>query len=449
MIAAATAGAANKGDLSGRRLHLPEGLRYTCHQSGLCCPVFPRIPVDQASADRLDSLDYGRMPSVGCGVKSAEEATLREPDGTRVLARRRDGGDCVFYGADGLCAVHKTHGEAAKPQVCRDFPYRYRDTPGGRYVGLSFVCPSVRGNKGQPVTEQGDDLLAAGDRAHRRQTAEGLVRLNRKLLVSWNDYLALESALADLLGLDGMPLARRMAACAVLLTFVDLLQQGLHGPHAPMAAARAVPDGEIAEAVAAMARNGYADVLRAAGRHVAGGARKWRVLRRMYLGMVAGLGNTLWAPKGRFATVVGLIADHVKHATGLGRVRMKPFSRPVGHDALARAAFPAAGPGAELLDRYLGHCLFRKDLVFAPDVARGLNLWLTNAALLRWYAAAVAAEAGRATPEDDDWSEAVRHVETYYGMQSRFYETLAKHDHFESILDGFTRRKNFPFVVMG
>lgn len=426
-------------------LHLPEGIRYTCHQSGLCCPVFPRIPVDPESEQRLRQLDYQRLEGTGCAVRSPEEAMAAEPGSHGGLVLRRRGSDhnCVFYSEDRLCAIHKTFGEPAKPQVCRDFPYRYRKTPGGLYVGLSFVCPSVRGNRGKPVSEQRAELAEAASRALRHEDASGPILFNRKLALSWRDYLDLEQGFYDLLDRTDVPLAQRLIALRVLTEFVDLLEQKNHGAYVPMAPPRQAVEGEIGELVATLRRTGYSEVLRPARRDAGS-----PLLRRMFLGMLTGFGNSMWEGRGRLALVAGLLSQYARHASALGRVELKPVPKKVSHRRLARVRFPAAGPAAELLERYFRHCIFRKDLLLAPSVTRGLNLLLINAALVRWYAAALAAEGNRAEPAGEDFSEAVRHVETYYGLQSKFYRALAEQTALEEILDSFTRRKNFPFVIL-
>ena len=48
--------------------------------------------------------------------------------------RRRPDGACTFLDRDGLCLVHKRLGEAAKPRVCRQFPFVFVAAPGGERV---------------------------------------------------------------------------------------------------------------------------------------------------------------------------------------------------------------------------------------------------------------------------------------------------------------------------
>lgn len=426
-------------------LHLPEGLHYTCHQSGMCCPVFPRIPVEDVSAERLRALDFSRIQSAGCSVHSMAEAVVQEegPDGQLILRRKSSDGSCVFYGEDKLCSIHKTFGEPAKPQVCRDFPYRYRVTPGGVFVGLSFVCPSVRGNKGQAVVEQQAELAEAFPRAYRHEKASGPILLSSKLELSWEQYVQVERGFTDLLGRTDAPLHQRLIGLRVLIEFLEIAHQQARGRFEPMAPPRRAGD-EILQAMDALRQTAYEPVLRSARRPVSS-----PMLQRMFLGMLTSFANTMWEKRGRAGVIAGLLGQYARHSTGIGRIRLQPLTRTVSHRTLARVGFPVSGPAAELLNRYLGHCVFRKDLLLGPSISRSVNLLLVNAALLRWYAAGNAFVAKRSRPTDEDFSEAVRYVETYYGAQSKFYRALTEHAVLEELVESFTQRKNYPYIIMG
>src|SRR5690349_5240839 len=66
--------------------------------------------------------------------------------GERVTFARRPDGACVFLADGERCSIHRRWGADAKPQVCREFPYSFVDTPDGVAVGLSFACTAVRGH---------------------------------------------------------------------------------------------------------------------------------------------------------------------------------------------------------------------------------------------------------------------------------------------------------------
>jgi Fe-S-cluster containining protein len=420
-------------------LHVPEGIRYTCHNSGVCCSTFPHIPVDENSVAAMRSGDLART-----GVASIDEAIEPDPAGKDPphLCRRPDGA-CVFYGEDHLCELHRVIGIAAKPNVCREFPFRYRETPGGVYVGLSFVCPSVRGNRGALLTDQRANLEQAYPRAYAVSKVEGPILLNSRVQVSWEGYLDVEQSFYELLERDDQPLEVRLIALNVLINFVDTYFRRIHAEAPSIGEARLIGDEELAGFLKALRATNYADLLRVAGKRVTA-----HRLRRMFQGMITGFGNTLFHKRGRTAAVAGVAWQYARHAVGLGSVRLSPLAQRVPHRHLARTRFPREGEALELLVRYTVHSIFRKDLMYRMDVLRGVNQLILNAALIQWYAAGEAANHGRSEPVFDDWSEAIGHVEKLYGFHSRLYQFLSEYPSIDALIDSFMVRKNYPFVLL-
>ena len=372
-----------------------------------------------------------------------DAVVMDDPDkGMPILARRPDH-SCVFFGGDKKCDLHRLCGFESKPSVCRDFPYRFRKTPDGVYVGLSFVCPSVRDNKGTPVAEQEEQLARTMQSAFSLSEIEGPVLLTSHIEISWAAYVELEKHFHALLDHAELPLGIRLIACNVLINFIDAYFRQLYGEHVPMGEARPMADKELTELLRAMRQSEYADVLRVARKPV----RAARI-RRMFLGMITSFGNTLFHKRGRLGVITAILGQYGRHALGIGGVRLNPLHRKVSHRQLRDTRFPEEGPAAELLLRYFHHVLFRKDIVYKWEAARGLNLLLLNAALVQWYAAAEAAQNDRPTPEYADWSEGIGHVERLYGFHSKFYQFFAEHPVIDEVMESFMVRKNYPFIML-
>lgn len=426
------------------RLHLPADLAYSCHNSGVCCTTFPKIPVDAVCAQGLGRLDLAQTGGSGCVLRSPEDAMVREdgPDGAPILRRRPDG-KCVFFGGDGLCGLHRVHGAAAKPRICRDFPFRFRETPDGVYVGLSFVCPSVRGNEGQKITDREEELALSMPDAFSRSSVEAPIALNHRVQLSWPQYLETEKSLHDLLGMPDVPLVQRLTACNILVNFVEAYVRRLHEGQIIVDRKLECSGPDLQAFLETVRRTNYAEVLRLASKHAPA-----RLVQRMFLGMITSFGNTLFRRHNRFGAVASVLGQYVRHAAGLGGVRLNPIKARVSHARLARVRFPDGGPASELLTRYVRHCVFRKDLVYRCTLSRGLNLLLLNCALIRWYAAAVSQEGGRAEPSAGDFSEAIGHVEKLYGFHSRFYQFFAEHPIIDEVVESLMIRKNYPFLIL-
>ena len=434
------------GDAEGAgagQIHLPAGENWTCCHSGVCCRAFDTIPVDDATAERLRGLDVSGCPGAGRGAMCGADLLLPPAAaGSSFHLKQHDDRRCVFLGADSLCELHTLAGPDAKPQSCRDFPFLFRETPTGVYVGLSFVCRAVRDNHGIPVTDQRDALSAALGQGHDRVRIGDTVRLTRRLEVSWAQYLSIETALLEILAIESDPFPRRLIAAHVWLNMIDMYWQALHGPFPPGADANRLTDSELEDFIAAGRGGEFRDPRRVAARKAGS-----RLVRRMFLGMITSFGNALWAGGGRRAVTRGVTFQYLRHAVSLGGVRLQPFPASVPHSELARMTLPERGPAAGLVDRYVRHAIFRKDLVTHFPVWKGLSVLLLGCALIPWYAAAAAASDGRKAPGDEDFSEAVRCVELIYGCHSKFARFLAGEVRLDDVVESFFLRRNYPFVL--
>lgn len=135
--------------MSGRRLALAHGLRFSCRQCGDCCREFP-IALSSAEAERYAARDWS--PILGHPIESVfERAAVAGEEG--LFLRRKVDGTCLFLGADDRCEVHRHLGEREKPLVCRVYPFTFVAGPaGGRpVVGGHFACSSLAAGDGEPL----------------------------------------------------------------------------------------------------------------------------------------------------------------------------------------------------------------------------------------------------------------------------------------------------------
>ena len=442
----ATGEEAETASSNAASLHLPQDLSYTCSNTGVCCTTFDTIPVSQDCAAFLNDLSPAQENAIRADAGSdTEPFTAPGMPGDPPRLTRKADGSCVFYDKDHLCAVHRIIGAHAKPQVCRDFPYRYVETTGGVYVGLSFVCPSVRANAGTPLRDQEPELRTHYGVAQSILESQRKVALNRRIDLTWDEYLALESCFAELLAMEALPLGQRLIACCALVTFVDAYHQQLAG--APVAGpGNALPPGALGEFLDAMRNTRFESLLRVATRR----RKTSPAVKRMFLGMFTGFANTLHRKGGRLHTITNVMVQYVRHASGLGKIRLKPIPGELTHRQIDAARLPENGsPAADLIARYVRHCIFRKDLVLSANVARRLRLLVLNVALVPWYAMAEAQQHERTQPADDDYSEAVAHVEKFYGFHSRFYRFFEDNATFDDIVEAFMLKPNYPYMLLG
>lgn len=411
-------------------IHVPEGMAYTCHNEGTCCHVFDNIPVDAPAEAALQVLPIEELNRIA-GNATAAAVTAPNAQGPTALKMARKGcGECSMLTAEKLCAIHSLAGEQAKPAVCREFPWRYTETPGGVYAGLSFVCPSVRKNRGQLLSEQVTNLALRYETSASVRAVASTVSLNARVSITWLDYLALERGLAEILHTD-VPLTVRLKAMCILPAFLDqVLAKN--------------PDVSLHELLEKLRATEYSHVTRLARKRVKSGTRP----RRMFLGMFTSFANTLHRKgDGRFTTVAQVMNQYIKHSLGIGKVFLRPHTVSLHHGQLNEISLPETGPVADQVTRYIDHCIFRKDLLLSGDVNRRLRMLALNAALLPWYAAAQAKNNNRITIIDADWDEAIGMVERLYGFHSAFYKFFERNRVFTDIIDSFILKPSYPYTL--
>lgn len=120
-------------------------LHYDCLQCGLSCRTFD-VELRPEEAARLSGRPHF-LP-------------LRQLDPERFFLPKHLDGSCLCLNQDTLCQIHLEQGHAAKPQTCKNFPFHRLATPGGVFVGASFLCTAIVRGHGRPLEEQRQELSA-------------------------------------------------------------------------------------------------------------------------------------------------------------------------------------------------------------------------------------------------------------------------------------------------
>ncbi len=177
-----------------RPLLVRPGARYRCFGDGLCCTSIHAIgPIGRAEVRRLQVLHPGlteKNPVLDATVVSVAD------------------GVCTHLEDDG-CRIHKMHGEAAKPSVCRRFPYRLVATPLGGRIATEHRCPCRTLGDRPPLSV--DDALrsmgaAAGARLSADVTVSDRVAITRRSRVGFAKYVTLEAPILERLARGDDPL---------------------------------------------------------------------------------------------------------------------------------------------------------------------------------------------------------------------------------------------------
>jgi Fe-S-cluster containining protein len=403
---------------AGRPLLLADRVVFTCQSSGACCRNDWLIGVDRASWERLRGVDWSAHdPALG---RAELFVPLREPlagGESMTFARTREGA-CVFLDGAARCRIHTRLGHRAKPQVCREFPYAFVETPDGVAVGLSFACTAVRGHHGQPLAAQAPEI---------RDVLAGSVRVNRLpdpivlysgLDIAWDDYRPIEAGLLALLGAAGPPFPRALVAGSLLVSLAVSLRQ----VEARARAAGQAPPETLASGLATLAAEGHRRLL-----DLAAAVRPPRRPSLAYLAPLHAWLQLSRARISRLALVWTLYRDLLKFRKVRGRVPdLVTGGPPVDLAAVQRVRFDAEAPGVDdFLREYWTHVVFRKTLVPMHGVFRGYHTLLALYGFARWAARVRALRAGRPATGLADVQEAVRLVEQRFVLHSQFANLFA------------------------
>jgi len=396
-----------------RPLLLPDGVVFTCQNSGACCRSDWLIGVDDASHARLRDVDWTThdpaLPKSGAFVP----LPFPLPGGERVTFARKPEGACVFLTPDSRCGIHRHRGAAAKPQVCREFPYHFVETPDGVAVGVSFACTAVRAHQGASLPAQAEEIRAVLAGSTRVERLPDPLTLFGALDIGWDAYRPIEAALLRLLGSRRDPLPVGLLAGSALLS----LCIGLTQMEASARREGRPPKATLAGGLAELAADDHRKLL-----DIAAGARYPRKPALTYLAPLYTWLEMSRRRLTRLPLLLSLYRNYLRFRRGRGVLPDAitggdPFEL---RDVLA-VSFDLGAPGVEdFLREYWSHVVFRKTLTPMHGVFRGYQTLLALYSFTRLAARVHARRAGRAVTALGDVKDAVRLVERAFVLHARY-----------------------------
>src|SRR5262245_20383590 len=134
--------------------HLPVLQNWDCHGCSNCCREY-LVTVSDEERRRIAAQGWERDPDIG-------DLPLFVRFGPwwrrRYRLNARGNGLCVFLSPEGRCRIHERFGGAAKPLVCRAYPFMLVPAGDQWRVGLRYACPSAAANRGRALPEHDADL---------------------------------------------------------------------------------------------------------------------------------------------------------------------------------------------------------------------------------------------------------------------------------------------------
>ena len=138
--------------IAERELVYPKEVHFTCSRCGDCCRGW-HVMLGPGEAERLAALEWGSGAPELSEISPAAPVPGEPRSGRLALARRPDGA-CVYLGSKNQCRIHETFGEAAKPLLCRLYPFGFLAVGERVAVDVSFACRAVSLDQGEPLSRR-------------------------------------------------------------------------------------------------------------------------------------------------------------------------------------------------------------------------------------------------------------------------------------------------------
>jgi len=188
-------------------LVFPPEVRFTCSRCGDCCRGW-HVMLGPGEAERLEALDWSGVAPELAGVSPGGPVPGEPRSGRLALARRADGA-CVYLGSENQCRIHETFGEAAKPLLCRLYPFGFFAVGERVAVDVSFSCRAVSLDQGEPLSRRVPEWTRLLKDA---PVVQKLHKFSKKYEIEGDLLWELEHHLVSILSDEGLSLLDRLRA---------------------------------------------------------------------------------------------------------------------------------------------------------------------------------------------------------------------------------------------
>lgn len=170
------------------------------------------IPVTRAEKERIERLE---IPGFDFGENSYFTPAKK---GRGIFFIKKRDNKCVFLDDDGLCAIHKKHGEEVKALACRLYPFHVLNWRDGKIsASFRFDCQAVSRNHGSPITKRKGVIKAFAKEL--KPGARSNAAYNDSAKSSLDDLRAIAETYLKILSNNDISLAARLHYAASMLKF--------------------------------------------------------------------------------------------------------------------------------------------------------------------------------------------------------------------------------------
>ena len=125
---------------------------WSCTGCGKCCTMWD-IPVTRVEKERLEKLIIPGFDFAN------EKFFLPMKKHSNLFLIRKKNNQCIFLDTDGLCIIHKLHGEPVKALACRLYPFHILKWGDGVVsASFRFDCTAVSTNHGEKIEKRKGDI---------------------------------------------------------------------------------------------------------------------------------------------------------------------------------------------------------------------------------------------------------------------------------------------------
>ncbi|MDA1137427.1 MAG: YkgJ family cysteine cluster protein [Planctomycetota bacterium] len=407
----------------------PEEVDYECTQCGKCCSNPWEIPLKADDIQRIRSVDWSESKPE---LKGQPLVVARKSSPDLMTLQRRANGKCVFLLDDNRCLVHAERGLEFKPQACQQFPYVFTDTPKGKFVGVSFATPGIASSNSEPLRRYEERLTKLAEKPYHHRSIQDKVTFNPDHEISFDEALALEAGLLDLLE-PGFDLEDDLIAGGVYLEqFQHFLSE-----------TRGVTDQPAIAFSEGWRRIGYRRIRETASKYKPSPVAQRSFLTNFVMCVEAAYsgGSSLGGMSRAFMAQIGA-------SLKIGSVQLQSLDAALPFAAHASVGFDSSNRRiTDPIRLYLRHVIYRKRLIPYCGVKMGYMLLCIYFALIRWFAQATAAVRGSAEVEPQDIAESIETVEMYYVLHTRF-DQVFENRLIQSLLNKAANQKLFLGMIV-
>ncbi len=379
------------------RLIFPQGFRYACQNCGRCCSGW-NIHVDVKTANELK-----RTSPYQDLLKKGIDPLIIDSDDDTYSTTRLPNGDCIFLSPGNLCAIHRDVGYSSKPLGCRQFPFKIRHTPDGVVVGLSFYCPAVIANSGDPVESCGQEIRSWVYEHKYGSVGEVPLPFDDILQVDWKAYKSLESYIQFCLA-QGTDVLEALWEAEKTLLLISILYSGRE--------ASLLETPQIEDAFREIFNSDFRSI------------QVFQQLSLFFAFTIVGVLESTGPEDARATTEAAMNGGAFYSLHFNKTINLAGF----GEYYQAHPAPWKSGP----MRRYIDHLIFRTFLVEREPVLHRMTALYMAASLLDFYLYLSAWQAGRPLPAEEDMNRALSIVEKGFAGHTR---TLVPF--FKAFTDGF------------